>query len=72
MRLCGNINLNNKQKMYNRNSYKGKKDISYKRRNTINEINSREEIYSNNYYNTSNNNYTNTNSWHNNVSFLNK
>ncbi|TRY51028.1 RNA recognition motif domain containing protein [Cryptosporidium tyzzeri] len=52
--------------MYNRNSHKGKKDISYKRRNTINEINSREEIYSNNYYNTSNNNYTNTNSWHNN------
>ncbi|OLQ18923.1 RNA recognition motif domain protein family protein [Cryptosporidium hominis] len=40
------------------------KKIFYKRRNTINEINSREEIYSNNYYNTSNTNYTN--SWHNN------
>ncbi|KAK9172178.1 RNA recognition motif domain protein family protein [Cryptosporidium meleagridis] len=52
--------------MHNRSSYKGERDVPHKRRNTVNEINSREEIYSSNYYNTRSTNYTNSNSWHDN------
>ncbi|KAH8584418.1 RNA recognition family [Cryptosporidium sp. chipmunk genotype I] len=45
--------------MYDKNSYKEKRGISYKRRNTINEINSREETYISKY-----SNHKSSNSWH--------